>query len=91
MNERPLQRVVCAAIRHRDTGHIICSARHFDPLMHQQIKAIGGKWNTAEQGFIDQFGTFLTREKAHFIATKRGQIFRRCGGDDDMLFSENLY
>jgi hypothetical protein len=34
--ERPQQRIVCAAQRHRD-GRIVCGARHFDDLMWQQI------------------------------------------------------
>tara|TARA_R110000765_G_scaffold67960_1_gene131423 strand:+ start:384 stop:605 length:222 start_codon:yes stop_codon:yes gene_type:complete len=43
------------------------------------------------QGFIDQFGQFLTREEAHVIAKKNGQIVKRCGGDEKTLYSENLY
>jgi hypothetical protein len=51
-----------------------------------------GEWSRPwEQGFIDQRGEFMTREEAHKVATKSGQIIRRCGGDDGRLFSENLY
>ena len=61
------------------------------------------KWVNAEQGFIDQFGDFLTREEAWKIADSMGQIRRPTGfetflcprkanvGDDGILFSENLY
>lgn len=44
-----------------------------------------------DEGFIDQFGNFLTREEAHVIAVKQNQIIRRCGGDESRLYSENLY
>ncbi len=49
------------------------------------------RWRWAEQGFVDQFGVFLTREAAHAITWARGQIRRRCGGDAKTLYSENLY
>ena len=87
----PPQRVVCAAIRH-DTGRIICAPRHFDSLMHDQIKAsIVPGWKNAEQGFVDQHGTFLTRKDALMVAWAANQVVRRCGGDEQELFSENLY
>jgi hypothetical protein len=44
-----------------------------------------------EQGFIDQFGKFLTREEAWVIASENGQIRRQVGGDQSRLYSENLY
>ena len=86
------RRVVCAAIRN-DDGHIICGARHYDGIMHFQILSSKENWrkDTVEQGFIDQDGIFLTREEAFLIATERGQIQRRVGGDSGKLFSENLY
>jgi len=34
---------------------------------------------------------FLTREYARILAEKNNQIRRTCGGDRDILFSENLY
>ena len=90
MNEN--SRVVCAAQRNKD-GLIICSARHYDPLMRKMVELTGGRkvWIGCEQGFIDQFDTFLTREEDLTIATKNNQIIRRCGGDTTELFSENLY
>lgn len=85
-------RVVCAANRRSD-GLIVCGARHHDTLMRNMIERTGGKaeWAGSEQGFIDQFGNFLTREEAHIIATRHNQIIRRCGGDESTLYSENLY
>jgi len=87
------QFIVCAANRHRKTGRIVTGARHYDPIMRAQIAAAEGsaEWIGCEQGFIDQFGKFLTREEAHIVAKENGQIRQRCGGDENQLFSENLY
>ena len=87
------QRVmVCAALRHAD-GRIITGPRHFDATMHKQIQACGpaNGFLNAEQGFVGQFGMFLTREEAWEIANEAGQIRYRVGGDHHKLFSENLY
>lgn len=91
--ERPPQRVVCAALRHKETGRIVAGARHYDDIMRAQIAATEGykSWLAADQGFIDQFGVYLSREEAHVIATAQEQIRRRCGGDAKRLYSENLY
>lgn len=85
--------IVCAANRLRESGRIVCGARHFDAVMRAQMVASEGidVWKRSEQGFIDQRGTFRTRAEAHAIANKNGQIRRRCGGDDGHLYSENLY
>jgi hypothetical protein len=88
------RRIVCAANKHRETGRIITGARHYDKIMREQINASEGikAWQgKCDQGFIDQFGDFLTRAEARVIAVERGQIFRRCGGDEEELYSENLY
>jgi hypothetical protein len=82
--------IVCAANRNKD-GQIVCGARHYDPIMRAQIGDKINDWLGCEQGFIDQRGNFLTREEAHVIAKANGQIRRRCGGDTETLYSENLY
>jgi len=82
--------VVCAANR-LASGLIVCGARHHDAVMNAQIKASGENHLGETQGFIDQFGNFLTRLEAREIAERNGQIKRRCGGDAHKLFSENLY
>ncbi len=85
--------IVCAANRHCETGVIVCGARHFDNIMREVMKVSGGfpHWLNCDQGFIDQKGVFYTREEAHAVALKNGQIRYRCGGDEGTLFSENLY
>lgn len=88
-------RVVCAANRNRDTGMIICGARHFDRIMHSQMELRPASerdgWRLAEQGFINQFGDFLTRKQAWDIAEKNGQIIRDLGTGKGVLYSEHLY
>ncbi len=95
--EKPQQVVVCAACIKGDI--VIAGARHFDKVMISQIKAIDGEliagagaaWN---EGFIDQFGDFLSRKEAMIIAVAAEQdvdIERGCGGLKDTLFSEGLY
>lgn len=85
-------RVVCAAVRYPD-GTMLIGPRHFDSVMQAQRRAHGSrlKGELYEEGFIDQFGTFMTREEAHVVATQKNQFFRRCPGDEQCLYSENLY
>lgn len=93
--KKPQQVVVCAANKFEDI--IICGARHWDHIMNDQFDLMkkadptlsGPKF---EQGFIDQFGAFLTREEAMNIVKENGQPFDidRNGGDG-VLFSEGLY
>lgn len=84
------RRVVCAANRFRD-GTIILGARHWDPLMCAHASAIGLEGGNEEQGFIDQWRVFMTREEAWKVAVAANQIMRRVGGDEGCLYSENLY
>lgn len=88
------RRVVCAAVK--SGGLTACSARHFDPIMRSQMLCMDNsmaiwKCASAVQGFIDQYGVFMTREEAWEVADAAGQIIRRVGGDEGRLFSENLY
>lgn len=95
--QRAPQRVVCAAIRKGDV--VVIGARHFDGMMHRQLEAMGRKdLKDAEQGFIDQFGNFLTRQEAWWIAVGQGQLVRLVGSQTPEsrregadLYSENLY
>lgn len=84
------QRVVCAAIKHKESGLIICGARHFDEVMVKLIQDREESWATADQGFIDQWGNFLTRQEAFTIAKRMEQI-RDVPNIEGTLFSEDLY
>lgn len=86
--------IVCAANRHRESGLIVCGARYFDPIMRAQMKAMQGfpYWNNCEQGFIDQWGKFYTREEAYKLARANGQIrFGSIENEEDVLMSGHLY
>lgn len=96
------KRIVCAANKYTfkmidgtTKDLIICGVRHYDNLMHEQIKMLDAKlWENKIkeiQGFLDNKGGFLTREEAWIVAEAENQIARRCGGDGKKLFSENLY
>ena len=97
------QRIVCAACKHKD-GDVIIGIRHFDLLMRNTIDFryeldSYESWDGCDQGFVDQFGKFLSRREAWVIAVKASQIYRLVGSqnedsktrDDVELFSENLY
>jgi hypothetical protein len=98
--------IVCAAVRNKTSGVVVCGARHGNCLN----AVIGYKLDghptgeTWECGFIDQHGDFLTRAEAWKVADAAGQIRRPTGyerhydhqrkpnvGDEGSLFSENLY
>lgn len=99
--QKEIQRVVCAACI--KGAIIICSPRHMDKTCHNLINAIDPDttdwWYDSEQGFIDQFGNFLTRQEAWVIAARQNQIIRLVGNQtkEDLgkttikLYSENLY
>jgi len=88
---KPQQIVVCAA--NRKDGIIFCGARHCDSVMRSQANMMQGmKLTNCEQGFIDQFGDFLTREEALKIVITNGQPFNaERNGSTTKLFSEGLY
>lgn len=78
--------IVCAANRDKN-GTITLGIRHCDMFMHNT----GRSMRDTEQGFVDQFGKWLTREEAWLVALDAGQIKHRVGSDGSRLFSENLY
>lgn len=92
--------VVCAANRSLITGRIVAGARHWDSIMRQQVinpnrvtgeSAMPREWAGAEQGFIDQWGQWMTREEAWEVAKSQGQIKYPNGVENGTLFSEDLY
>lgn len=91
LKEGRMRRVVCAANR-SENGDIVLGARHHDKLMNEAIRSAGLQGTKWEQGFIDQWGEFMSREEAWKVAELAGQILRRVGGDSKgVLYSENLY
>jgi hypothetical protein len=87
-----IRRVACAAMKMED-GLIVPGARHYSPDMRAVLLRIYGEkyhLKVVEQGFIDTWGDFLTREEAWERAVEYGQIIRDCGCPGT-LYSENLY
>ena len=79
--EKPQQVIVCAACKIDTNGEgeniVLCGARHWDNIMRVQARAMGYKTHAPEssQGFINQFGEFLTRKEALEIATVNWKLF----------------
>lgn len=94
--ETPQRRVVCAATKFQ-TEHgeiVIASPRHYDKTCVTVLKELRSHAFVAEidQGFLDQFGEFMTRKQAFLVAQEAGQIIRTCGSEHTgRLYSENLY
>lgn len=100
-DQRVQRRIVSAANRFYDkaTGEmiVIASARHYSTLMGNMIlflRARGIELSKAygdDQGFIDQFDDYHTREEALLIAQWADQLpYEKCSPEDE-LFSEDLY
>jgi len=92
--EKPQQIIVCAAIRFGSL--VLCGARHWDSAMISQVEEIGFRvvrdLGDEEQGFINQFSEFLTREEAMQVVKESGQPFNiERNRGDSCLFSEGLY
>lgn len=92
----PKKRIVVApAVRWK--GVIYVGVRHFDDIMRGQMDAAGieDKDITVpmEEGFIDNYRQFLTREQAAAIAIRTGQL--KLWRDEPLLDfglqSENLF
>jgi len=93
-----MRTVVCAANRFPGLVKgpiVVCGARHFDGVMHPVIAALGLQHQAgdAEQGFIDQYGVFMSREEAVAVARAAGQLNTRRPKThpEEQLFSEDLY
>ncbi|MBL4766302.1 MAG: hypothetical protein JKY94_01015 [Rhodobacteraceae bacterium] len=90
--------MVCAACRSPD-GFIAMGSRHWSDGMWVSVKL----WQKAssdpldcsqwDQGFIDQWDRFYTREEAMQAVKASGQPFNaeRNGGNGHDLYSEGLY
>ena len=99
----PTRVVVCAAIRYTFKFEsnipptLVCGPRHFDQTMHRTLERFPPETlaaaENAVQGFVDQFGTFMTREEALEVARAAGQLNTRRPKSHPLtkLFSEDLY
>lgn len=83
--------VVCAANRRKSDGMIICGARHWDKIMNDVAQSLGDNTFDWGQGFIDQYGLYLSREDAAFIVIQNKQPLRDYKIIGGQLYSENLY
>ena len=93
MTDRTQRRVVCAAVKGGDI--IVVGPRHFDDTMHMMIsrfrKLTQREMFQGEQGFIDQWGKFMSREEALAVAIAAGQLRGEKNQPTHLLFSEDLY
>lgn len=91
----PIRRVVCAAIRAAD-GDVLLGIRHYSMDMHRQIgmRTDGSKFHRrsgGDQGFVDQYGEYMTRQEAFNVAAKANQIVNWNVCESGTLCSEGLY
>lgn len=77
---------------------IIPCVRHSSVELHKNInilKEVGlltsGHCKPKNQGFVDQYCNWWSREDAYVIAKAAGQVNDDRNGSDDELFSEGLY
>lgn len=92
MNQR---RVVCAAIRASD-GSLLLGIRHYSSDMHEQIRRrddgpIFMHRTGDDQGFVDQYGVYMTRTEAYMVALLAAQIVHPDACPGQLLYSEGLY
>lgn len=89
------RRVVCSAIRAED-GTILTGIRHYSKDMHESINNRVDGWKfhhryDEDQGFVDQYGMYMTRKEAYSVAFYAGQIINEAACGNCELYSEGLY
>lgn len=96
--EIPVRIVAAACIEYTLGGVevLLIGCRHWSPAMHDMADALGGLKvpYRGEQGFIDQWDKFWTREDAmKIVLTNKIQPFdkKRNGGSAIELYSEGIY
>lgn len=93
------RKVVAAATKclfHWDVDQVVIGVRHFDKYMRQTMGLLQEKYGTRydeEQGFVDQWGVFMSRTEAMQVVKASGQpfSFERNGHQDEELFSEGVW
>jgi len=95
-----MQRIVCAANKHKEFGDLILGVRHWDRIMHDTFSELNsGNYRDDPlqsrdfiQGFIDNKGNFLDRKEAYIVAKEANQIIKKTGPENsEELYSEDLY
>lgn len=81
--------IVACAIKHRRLIYTLPRPARHHAILHKMPYPRDMDHDIA--GFITSTGEFVDRKEAWCIATEHNQIIRRCGGDGDWLFSENLW
>lgn len=94
------QRIVTAAVKVilpcSGKEIILTGVRHWDAIManqaetHKEAKSISRRVGEV-QGFLDNFGTFLTKEDAWHVAVNAKQIIYKLEWLNGKLYSEMLY
>lgn len=91
------RKVVCAACKYGET--LLAGPRHWDAVMRAQYERLRPDFqaprSSFEQGFLDQFGVFMTRSEAFIVTQISGQPVDLArigrGLDGPELYSEGLY
>lgn len=94
----------CRVVAVDGNEYIMVGARHWDSLMKGQLVTLCNmlialgytddklyESSRTDQGFIDQYQRFLSREEAWDIAVERKQIHRQIDDSRGKLYSEHLY
>lgn len=102
-------RYIVSAAQRNSIGRVIMSVRHMDFVFWRNVLDLPEDellprhaglpdevklWQGCEQGFVDNYGVFLTREQAWPIALEAGQILKKeleLGWQRGCLHSEHLY
>jgi len=90
------RKVVCAAVRSND-GKVLAGTRHYSPDMVATMRLMGKEGERfrakadRNQGFLDNFGNYLSRKEAYIVAVEAGQIKDGDGHRPGKLHSEDLY
>lgn len=85
------KRVVITAANRFKCGSVVLGIRHWCPKMCEMVDRLGLDSADHEQGFVDQFGHFLTREEAFMVVYVNNQKLRMPPLEDGVLYSENLH
>lgn len=98
-NKKHQRRIVCAANRYEllsGDSIVIPSVRHYSkehPVILDNLTLKTRHVFDDDQGFIDQYSNYWTREEALIIATyaKQLNLVREKSFPEHLLFSEDLY